>query len=175
MTEMSRNPIENLPLARHVLELAKDPSPGVIAASDQVQAFAKEKAPLLRQIADYADATYTYAPPTPMGMAWTYAVIAAVKARTRYTCIHYRDAPPEHSQIAWADLTLGVMTCEECFAGTTMTLAVQHGGQVPDDGKCDVCDRDETIFVAFNGQIGMWMVSGNQCDSCTEAMKGGGE
>jgi hypothetical protein len=176
MNGMSRIPAENLALAREVLELAKHPDGGVIAASDQIRAYAAEQAPRLEAIARAEPgATYQYVDVTPIALAWEYAVIAAMRSRTRYSCIHFAEGAPGLGTIAWIDMTLGLMTCEPCFAPATIALARRYGGQVPDDGHCDVCDREERTFVAFNAQVSMWLVSGNQCASCTRAMTGEAE
>lgn len=161
----TRNPQKNVEAARALIEMAADPTPLSIAYSDQMAAFHDEMTPKMRAMAEGAGANFADVKITPETLAWELAIIRAVPARGRYACSHRAHGIQPH-EVIWTDLSLGIVACEGCYAAGTSMLFQLNGGEMPDDGRCDVCDEETSVFTPFAAQVGLWMVTGHQCDGC---------
>lgn len=97
---------------------------------------------------------------SPKDFALNLAVIAAVNRRCAKQCSHARTHALRPLQ-AW--LSLNMIMCSDCM-GEVARLGVPV---VVDDGRCDLCDAPERLFMESMHQVGHLIVYMNVCRSCS--------
>jgi len=91
-------------------------------------------------------------------VAWTLSLISAALRRKQWECEHVKLADRPTIFL----LTTGELGCLECQQ-TRIALPFE------DDGHCDVCDKETTIFHEMTIQDLFAVYMGNMCEECFAA------
>ena len=140
-----------------------------VAHVDQAIAAADESEARVRQAAEFMSETFGWTHAhhergTPKDFALHLAVAAAVFRRCTIVCRHF-DLQAARPVEAW--LSANLISCTACMA------EMARIGDMPvviDDGRCDLCDEPETIFLEAVHQFGHLTVLMNVCRSCARFM-----
>lgn len=127
-----------------------------VAASDEVNARVTKTAAVATQHFGWTHNKVHTA--SPRDFAFHLATVAAAYRRCTVLCRHSRQTSPRPIE-AW--LSLNLMACSDCVA------RIVRLPDVIDDGRCDLCDEPETIFLEAIHQVGHLTVYMNICRSCS--------
>ncbi len=146
-----------------------DPSPGLVAAIDQIGAAEAEYTPGLKAAAsddglDMLELTGGHA--MTVRLAFLIAAMRMVEARCRHTIW-----PPNEAKLPRPTLVSLTARAAICANPACVQALLRRWH---DDGRCEICEQPSEHFFPHLGPLGPYLISAEVCPDCHAKLNGEG-